>query len=403
MVSVQGNWPVSVEPTLTAGTVHNVGEPLHFTNVEPLVGFAAEAVEATKDGQQINVWTKLALTSDEPLFHRLVGNLANVISRMAQKAGTGVSLRRANTVLLVLKPDATAELWLDTAAVSVRCAVKRAMTAGVVVFEHDIVDVTGMSFPCVTFGAADKVLCIFREGWRFGFAFDMNSDGKLDMEEFTTTLGSLYRELHYKHLYDALNKPAIFDRLLTTGWFPFAEIITAEFRDLLRHCEAGFNVSAIEDRIVAKFDSARMHRILERWVAKPHFAAKAELLRSAITAFLSKEPVAVIKILLTEIEGVLNDAYRASHGGQGAKLKDLLSFAEASGERKAGGSNTLLFPKAFGRYLKEHTFANFDPIAQIGTADSRHAVGHGAASQESYTMPRALQAILTLDQLAFYT
>lgn len=403
MADGQEEVPTSAEPLRIAGTVRNIGKPLRFTNVEPLAGFAAEAVEAAKGGQQIKIWTKLALTSDELLFHRLAENLANVINHMAKQAGTGVNLRRADTVLLVLKPDATAELWLDTAAVSIRCAVKRAIATGTAVFEHDIVDVTGMSFPCVTFGAADKVLCLFREGWRFGFAFDMNSDGKLDIEEFTTTLGTLYRELRYKHLYDALSDPAVFGRLLTAGWFPFVEIITAEFRDLLHHCEAGFNVGEIEDRIIAKFDSVRMQRILERWVAKSHFAAKAELLKAAITAFLNKEPVAVIKILLTEIEGVLNDAHRASHGGQGAKLKDLLSFAEASAERKAGGSNTLLFPKAFGRYLREHTFANFDPTAQTGTADSRHAVGHGAASQESYTMPRALQAILTLDQLAFYT
>jgi hypothetical protein len=268
-------------------------------------------------------------------------------------------------VLLVLKPDATAELWLDTAAVSIRCVVKRAVTAGTVVFEHDIADVTGMSFPCVTFGADDKVLCLFREGWRFGFAFDMNPEGKLDIEGFTTTLGTLYRELRYRHLYDAISEQAVFDRLLAAGWFPFAEIITAEFRYLLDHCEAGFDVSEVEDKIIAKFDDARMQRILERWIAKPHFAAKVDLLNAAVDAFRSKEPVAVIKILLTEIEGVLNDAHRAVHGGQGAKLKDLLAFAEASAERKAGGSNT--------------------------------------ASQDTYTMPRALQAILTLDQLAFYT
>jgi hypothetical protein len=34
---------------------------------------------------------------------------------------------------------------------------------------------------------------------------------------------------------------------------------------------------------------------------------------------------------------------------------------------------------------------------------ARHAVGHGAALAESYTLVRALQALLTLDQLAFYT
>lgn len=390
----------SAEPARVVGSVRNIGEPLRFANVEPLAGFAAEP---GKGGQQVEVWTKLALTSDEPLFHRLVENLANVINQMAQQADTSVNLRRADMVLLVLKPDATAELWVDTAAVSIRCAAKRAMAAGTVVFEHDIADITGMSFPCVTFGSTDKVLCLFRQDWRFGFAFDMNPDGKLDLEGFTTTLGTLYRELRYKHLYDALSEPAVFDRLLSAGWFPFAEIITSEFRALLHHCEAGFNVGEIEDRIIAKFDGARMQRLLERWVAKPHFAAREDLLKAAITAFGNKEPVAVIKILLTEIEGVLNDAHRAAHGGQGAKLKDLLAFAEVSAERKAGGPNTLLFPKAFGRYLREHTFANFDPIAQTGTASSRHAVGHGAASQASYTMPRALQAILTLDQFAFYT
>lgn len=400
MADGQEESPASAGRPPITGSVRNIGEPLRFTNVEPLAGFTAEAA---KGGQQIKVWTKLALTSDKPLFHRLVENLANVINHMAQQAGIGVNLRRADTVLLVLKSDATAELWLDTAAVSIRCAVKRAIAAGTVVFEHDIADITGMSFPCVTFGPADKVLCLFRVDWHFGFAFDMNPEGKLDLEGFTTTLGTLYRELRYKHLYDALSEPVVFDRLLTAGWFPFAEIITAEFRDLLHYCEAGFNVGEIEDKIIAKFDDARMQRILERWVAKPHFAAKVDLLNSAITAFRNKEPVAVIKILLTEIEGVLNDAHRAAHGGQGAKLKDLLAFAEASAERKAGGSNTLLFPKAFGRYLREHTFANFDPIAQTGTAGSRHAVGHGAASQDSYTIPRALQAVLTLDQLAFYT
>jgi hypothetical protein len=400
MADGQEEAPASAESAPIVGSIRNVGKPLRFTNVEPLDGFAAEA---RMGGQQIRVWTKLALTSDEPLFHRLVENLANVVNHMTQQAGIGVNLRRADTVLLVFKPDATAELWLDTAAVTIHCALKRAIAAGTGVFEHEIVDVTGMSFPCVTFGKADKVLCLFREDWRFGFAFDMNPEGKLDLEGFTTTLGTLYRELHYKHLYDAISEPEVFDNLLTAGWFPFVEIITAEFKDLLHHCEAGFNLGEVEDKIIAKFDDARMQHILERWVAKPHFAAKADLLNTAINAFRNKEPIAVIKILLTEIEGVLNDAYRVFHGGQGAKLKDLLAFAEASAERKAGGSNTLLFPKAFGRYLREHTFANFDPIVQTGTAGSRHAVGHGAASQDSYTMPRALQAVLTLDQLAFYT
>ncbi len=391
---------VSKNPLHAVGSVRNLGEPIRFSNVEPLAGFSAEAAKA---GERVKVWTTLALTSDEPLFHRLVESFTNVIRHMAEQKGVGVQLGRAETVLFVLKPDATAELWLDTAAVAIRCRIKRAVTAGTVIFEQDIADITGMTFPCVTFGDGDKAICLFRQDWRFGFAFDMNPDGEFDVESFATTLGTLYRSMRYKHLYDALGTPQMFDRLLSAGWFPFVEIITTEFSSLLNHCEAGFDLAELEELVIAKFDDERIRRIFDRWSAKPHFAAKAHLLEEALTAFRNRQPVAVIKILLTEIEGILNDAHRANHGGQGAKLKDLLAFVQASAEHKAGGSDTLLFPKAFGQYLREHTFAKFDPISQTGTAGSRHAVGHGAASQDSYTMSRALQAILTLDQLAFYT
>jgi hypothetical protein len=178
--------------------IRNLGEPLRFANVEPLDGFAAESAEG---GQTVKVWTRLAVTSDEPLFHCIVESLAGFINYMAKQAGTAVNLQRADTVLLILKPDNTAELWLDTAAVSLRCAVKRAVTAGTPIFEHDLADVTGMFFPCVTFGNRDKVLYVFREAWRFGFAFDLNPEGKLHLDAFTTTLGTLHRELRYRHLY----------------------------------------------------------------------------------------------------------------------------------------------------------------------------------------------------------
>lgn len=137
-------------------------------------------------------------------------------------------------------------------------------------------------------------------------------------------------------------------------------------------------------------------------MAKPHFAGKERLLRSALKSFADSDPVPVLKIALTEIEGILGDAYRKVHG-KGAKIKELLEFAIVSAEAKAGQSDTLLFPAAFAHYLKSYTFAEFDPAALPGNASSRHAVGHGAAAAETYTLVRALQALLTLDQLAFYT
>ena len=392
------------EPSNTGSAGHidvrNIGEPIRVTGVKPLAGMSAEAA---KGGQRIKLWTRLALTSDDPLFHRLADNLVGVVQNIALRGGAEVNLRRTDTLLLLLKEDQTAEIWADTAAVSLRCSVKRSMKAGAAIMEKDIADVTGMEFPCVEIGERDQVVCLFRQDWRFGLAFDFNPDGRLDTEWLARTLGGLYRRMRYKHLYDAIADTTTFDRLLSAGWFPFAEIVKAEFSRIIEHCDAGLDLSDIEDEVVSNFDSERTEGILARWVNKPHFSEKYEILQEAIFAFDSGHPVAVIKILLTEIEGVLRTAYRTAHGDSSAKVPELLSFAEQSAETKAGGTDTLLFPREFGEYLKNYTFAKFDPRKELGGAGSRHAVGHGAASQESYTMARALQTILTLDQLAFYT
>jgi hypothetical protein len=62
-----------------------------------------------------------------------------------------------------------------------------------------------------------------------------------------------------------------------------------------------------------------------------------------------------------------------------------------------------MLPGRFALYLQRNTYANFDPESGDGTAGSRHAVGHGVAASDTYTMTRALQMILTVDQLAFFT
>lgn len=380
----------------TSLTLRNAGEPIFLTNVQ-VDGVAAGSGRA---GERIEIWTRLATTSDDPAFHLISEGLAKVIRYRCIAARKAVNIEKASTVLLVVRPDKTAELWLDSAAVSMQIIPRRAMQAGTVVFESDIADVVAMSFPLVKIGSDDKVLCIFREGWRFALYFDFNPEQNLSVDEVNRTLGSLYRNLKYRHIYDAIERPETFQKLINAGWFPFAEIITTEFGELARTCDAGFDLGEVEQKIIAAFDAARLERMLLRWLARPHFASREPILRSAIRNFSNNDPIAVIKTVLTEIEGILNAAYRAANGS-GASRKTLLEFAIRSAERKAGSAYTLLLPIAFAHYLEKRTFANFDPIAGNGNAGSRHAVGHGEAAADTYTNVAALQALLTLDQFAF--
>jgi hypothetical protein len=331
-----------------------------------------------------------------------VEGLNGHIQHRASQAGQVVNLARASTILLVIHPDHTGDLWIDAAAVSLKILAKRSMAAGSVVFENDLADVTAMSFPLVQISKKDRVVCIFREGWRFALFFDFNPKGDLSLEDMERDLGTLHRRLKYRDLYDAIADKKVFARLVEAGWFPFVEILGSEFRELANHCEAGFELDEIEARLLAKFDAKRVENMLARWMTKPHFAGKERLLRSALSNYASGDDVAVLKIVLTEIEGILGEAYRKVHG-KGARMEKLLEFAVQSAEQKAGQPDTLLFPAAFAHYLKSNTFAEFNPTARTSKASSRHAVGHGAADADSYTQVRALQALLTLDQLAFYT
>ncbi len=392
--------PASLPPTPIAGTlVGNLSEPILLSGLQ-LDGVAAEG--AKKGSTTARIWTRLSLTSDEAIFHRIAKSLAGHVEFRAREAGNPVNLARAGMTLLVIRPDNSGEIWLDAAAVSVNVVVKRSMQAGAVVFERDIADVTGMSFPLVQIGEADRVVCLFREGWRFALFFDFNPERKLSLAAMERDLGTLHRRLRYREVYDAIASATVFSRLVQAGWFPFAEIMGAEFEQLSLHCENDFELDDVEAELIAKFDAERVERMFARWMAKPHFAGKERLLRSALNGYLAGDPVPVLKIALTEIEGILNEAHRKLYG-TGAKQKALLGFAVRSAEEKRGQPDTLMFPAAFGRYLAEYTFANFDPAQGTGNAGSRHAVGHGAAESDSYTQTRALQALLTLDQLAFFT
>ncbi|MDI6624484.1 MAG: hypothetical protein QME55_07125 [Brevundimonas sp.] len=375
----------------------NLKEPVLLADVM-IDGIAAEA--KPKGVETASIWNRLAITSDHPVFHRVVEGLGRVLNYKLDQAEARQHIDRANSVVVVIKPDNTAKVWLDGAAVIIEMLALRDMPAGSPVYDRDIGDVTGLWFPSIEVETHDRLIVIFREGWRFALFFDFTRD--LPIEDAKRALGQLYRLLKYRELYDLLGNSDQFDRLIKAGWFPFTEIVSADFRELLGACENGFDFDDAEEKLLAKFDPDRLDRMLARWAAKPHLASREPLLREAVETFKDGKSISVLKIILTEIEGVLRDAHKAATG-ESAKLPALLKFAATSGERRAGAPDTLLFPAAFCRYLESYTFANFDPNQDAGSAGSRHAVGHGAAASASYTRIRALQALLTLDQLAFYT
>ncbi|MEZ5982941.1 MAG: hypothetical protein R3C54_11605 [Parvularculaceae bacterium] len=131
-------------------------------------------------------------------------------------------------------------------------------------------------------------------------------------------------------------------RLREAGWFPFVEIIGEEFRSLADFTVAKFQLSDVEAELIRKFDDKRLGHLLERWLTKPHLKSRETLLNSAIKNFKENDPVAVIKTVLTEIEGILVHAYQSTHGskasikGKGTKIERLKILQANLPNRKRG-------------------------------------------------------------------
>ncbi len=387
-----------VKQTRKIGQVANIAEPLVIPDVK-LTGVAAGTA---RSGEQLPVWQHLALMSDEPRFHQVAEGIIDFIQSASARAGHPVDTKRANQILLVIKADDTGQLWVDTAAVTLMAMSKRPLAAGQPVFESDIADILQVRFPAVDIQPSDRIIYLFRKDWRFGLYFDLRTERDLDIDDVGRWLGAMYRVMAYRHRYDALSDERTFSQLVGAGWFPFVELLQNEFRSLLAFCEAGLPLEEVEAQILASFDAQRIEHIRARWMAKPHVQRREKILQSGINSFLACDPVGCLKIVLTEIEGVLADSYREETGTSTHRLGKLLSFARAAGERRAGAVDTLMFPQEFSQYLETYTYAGFEPGVPTDRAGSRNVVGHGVASDEAYTMVRALQAILTLDQILFY-
>lgn len=216
-------------------------------------------------------------------------------------------------------------------------------------------------FPLVDIGPKDRIVCIFREGWRFGLYFDFNPDGELAIEEAKRILGTLYRRMKYADLYAALEHDQWFAHFIEAGWFPFIELVSSEFSTLLSIYGTDWGWEAAETQLLGRFDDTRLHRMFARWMERQHLKAKEPILAAAVRAYRAGDSVSVIKIVLTEIEGVMADAYFAATGERAHRIGPLLEFMIVSAEKRAGDKDTLFFPVAFGRYLKDHVYAGFVP------------------------------------------
>jgi len=368
---------------------------LHLPTVENLIGFA---VETAQPGEMAKIQTRGSLVSDNPLFYTYIDQISGIFLKTVLVGGVF-------QFLVLIHENMSADIYLNDFPVKVLLMAKRDLKQGEVIRTDDIADIQQLSFDGINIKDTDKIIYCFKVGWKFGLFFDLDRRTQFSIPAMEAELGTLYRYLSFQYVFDVLESKPHFEMLLKDGWFPFIEILALEFKELSEAYKNHPNPQEKVQEIVAKFNEQRIERIVNKWWKKDTFLIKKPILESGIQSYLcddSKGFIASIKILLTEIEGIIRLHYFKETGkGKDVHIPDLLNYVFDKGTTKTGSEASLFFPRDFLYYLKESIFPQFD-LEKGDIALSRHTSSHGVAKVEDYSKIRAVQMILILDQLYFY-
>lgn len=383
---------------------------IHIDKVQDLAGFAAENV---KGGETVKVLTRALLTSDDPEFYQYSESISNIFLNRNR-----IQIDRVCQFLVLIHQDLSADLYINDFSVAVEIKAKRDIKAGEAVMLGDIADIRKVKFPDIEIQDTDKVIYCFKVGWRFGLFFDLTPRSqptgavqpiaaeKLDIEKMQLSIGDLRRYLSFYHVYKVLESEVQFDEMLKDGWFPFVEILAGEYKKLSEAYQNKFDFENKIKTTVDSFGDERIKKITEKWWKNQIFSEKKTLIKAGVNAYLQNNQdgfVNCIKNLWTEIEGILRKLYHSeTRKGDGVKSPELISHIIEKAKTKSGSDYSLLLPLPFLKYLQDVVFANFN-VETVKVDMSRNASSHGVADATQYTKDRALQLILVLDQIYFYS
>lgn len=383
---------------------------MHFKlpNITNLVGFAAENVGP---GGVAPILARASLTSEDPDFFGYMEQITGSFLVPAR-----VRVDDVYHFLVVMHEDATADLFIDDFPVELEMKAKRDVKKGQLITQGDIADIRRLNFPEVSFGPTDKVIYVFKVGWRFGLFFDFGAAAlaskqrrptatPLDVDAMKISIGALYRYLSFYGVYRLLaTGTKQFEEMQDDGWFPFVETLPSDFNALTKAYDNKFDFDNKISTVVEQFNEKRIRDIIGKWWKNEHFSAKRNLIEAGVHAYLQNTAdgfVNCIKTLWPETEGLLRSIYRADTGKGRMTQKRFLKHIIDKATTKAGSDYSLLLARPFLEYLEKQAFRNFD--TEKGDVPlSRHSSSHGEASPDLYTKARALQLILVLDQIYFF-
>jgi hypothetical protein len=380
---------------MTKESIENIQiyTPKYLENIR-IDGVTLENIPA---GQTGKIATRLNISTFDLNFRTIANEILGIFIN-------GNFADSLNTILIHITPNRKAIIYYNFPH-SLTVRLNSPKKAGFAIFKHEILDIEGIDFHDsiseLKFQKGDQLLYLFRVNWSFGLYFDLSRTREFN--EISKDLGKFYRKLAFFDIYEYLEKQSNFTKLLSLGWFPFLSLIHNNIEKLMESVDNPRDYLVNVESLKNTFNKDFLETMLKNWFSNPIFKSKESIIRAAISSYLMHTQegyINCIKNLATEIEGVIRIIY-TTENGKSPSTREMMNFIKDKGLNKFTSDNSLGFPGLFYEYLSEVLFKGFD----LTTGDipgSRHSFAHGVAREDTYTMEKSLQLILTLDQIFFF-
>ena len=354
-------------------------------------------LESALEGQQVNMATKGAITTYDPDHRTFMNNLISIFVNIND-------LETINRLLVQIKSNNTAYIYRDF-PFGYKIFLSSQKELGSVIFQNEITDIESIFFEDdlskIEYEPSDKIVYLFRSNWSFGLYFNFQKKDSFDI--ISKEIAYLYKVVAYRQIFEFLQNDNVSIPFQEDGWFPFNALVRYEniYRLITYYSQKKANITDLE-LIKSAFSKERMEMLTERWWKNPIFESKKEILKCGIESYLRHDKqgyINCIKVLVSEIEGILRFAFKDTISGR--RIKPFLDELEEQGTSKYFTSYSLVFPYEFIDYLRNSIFANFD-FSDDKIPQSRHAYSHGVADIDKYNWERSLQIILTIDQILIF-
>lgn len=348
------------------------------------------------EGSSIRVVVQEFTSSDdgEEFITRLEG-LPSIILR---KLPTKVTLPEVVNLLVILRRDLTATVYLNELEIIAKIQGTRVIAAGEPLVEDDIADITEIGFKGVEIPNDSAIIFLFSVGWRKGFFFDLmplNPEFAGRDYDLPKTLGAVYAFVSNSSIFRLTDSQ--WDILIRGGWFPFISLPRSLLKTLVGRAR-GSGVLDIMTPLISGAVRVRLPRMLDRWSKRSEFDPHIVLIRKAADRFRERDFISAVAVLIPRIEGLLRSTHASLASAEQPNSDRLADFLMRAGADSFHPYSWLL-PGRFEQYLKDWYFAGFKP-GQAAPM-SRHSVGHGVADVTDFDEKRASLSFLILDQIYY--